>query len=85
VEVLALGLDLPAPAGCPNDASPGTATLVRGTAVHEVSASLLFVRERQGGGELMLRRDGRVTGPIAGLGYHGHHEWCEGATWSASG
>jgi WD40-like Beta Propeller Repeat len=41
--------------------------------------SLLFVRERNGHGTLMLWRDGRVTGPIAdlgySLGYYGHHDW----------
>jgi dipeptidyl aminopeptidase/acylaminoacyl peptidase len=51
--------------------------------------SLLFVRERQGHGQLMLWRGDRVTGPIVelgySLGYYGHHDWWTGATWSASG
>jgi hypothetical protein len=41
--------------------------------------SLLFVRERNGYGRVMLLRDGRVFGPIAKLGfaigYYGHHDW----------
>jgi hypothetical protein len=41
--------------------------------------SLLFVREHRGYGRLWLRRGGRVTGPIAALGfslgYYGHHDW----------
>ena len=41
--------------------------------------SLLFVRERNGYGRVMLRRDGSVFGPLAelgyGLGYYGHHAW----------
>lgn len=51
--------------------------------------ALLFVRERKGHGELTLWLSGRVTGPIVQfgykLGYYGHHDWWEGATWSASG
>jgi hypothetical protein len=47
--------------------------------------SLLFVRERSGYGQLMLRRAGHVIGPFASLGYslgfYGHHEW--GLRWSA--
>jgi len=50
--------------------------------------SLLFVRERRGHGWLMLWRAGRITGPIAdlgySLGYYGHHDWWQTATWSAS-
>lgn len=41
--------------------------------------SLLFVRERNGYGRLMLRRDGHLAGPFANLGYslgyYGHHVW----------
>jgi hypothetical protein len=41
--------------------------------------ALLFVRERKGRGQLTLWRGGRVTGPIASLGYslgyYGHHDW----------
>lgn len=41
--------------------------------------SLLFVRERNGYGRLMLWRAGHVIGPFAelgySLGYYGHHEW----------
>jgi hypothetical protein len=48
--------------------------------------SLLFVRERHGYGQLMLRRDGHTTGPLANLGYslgfYGHHDW--GLRWSAA-
>lgn len=47
--------------------------------------SLLFVRERQGRGQLVLRRGGRTTGPFANLGYslgyYGHHLWQ--VDWSA--
>ena len=36
----------------------------------------------------MLWRAGRITGPIAdlgySLGYYGHHDWWQTATWSAS-
>ena len=49
--------------------------------------SLLFVRERQGVGRLMLLRDARVSGPFVSLGYslgfYGHHDWWTTATWSA--
>jgi len=49
--------------------------------------ALLFVREHKGYGQLMLLRNGRVTGPIANLGYslgyYGHHDWWQSATWSA--
>lgn len=48
--------------------------------------SLLFVRERQGSGQLMLLRGGALYGPIAdlgySLGYYGHHDW--GVRWSAA-
>jgi hypothetical protein len=48
--------------------------------------SLLFVRERNGYGQLMLRRRGHVIGPFAGLGYslgyYGHHDWR--LRWSAA-
>jgi hypothetical protein len=41
--------------------------------------SLLFVRERNGYGRIMLRRDGTLFGPLAdlgySLGYYGHHAW----------
>jgi dipeptidyl aminopeptidase/acylaminoacyl peptidase len=41
--------------------------------------SLLFVRERNGYGRLMLLHRGRAMGPIASLGYsigyYGHHDW----------
>jgi hypothetical protein len=41
--------------------------------------SLLFVRESNGNGQLMLWRGGRVFGPIAALGYsagyYGHDDW----------
>jgi dipeptidyl aminopeptidase/acylaminoacyl peptidase len=41
--------------------------------------SLLFVREHNGYGQLMLRRDGNTIGPFANLGYslgfYGHHAW----------
>jgi Tol biopolymer transport system component len=41
--------------------------------------SLLFVRERNGYGRLMMLRDGHVIGPVANLGYslgfYGHHLW----------
>lgn len=50
--------------------------------------ALLFVREREGVGRLMLWRDGRVVGPFANLGYslgyYGHHDWWLLATWSDS-
>src|SRR5262249_33121688 len=45
--------------------------------------SLLFVRERNGYGRLMLLRDGALLGPFANLGYsrgfYGHHDW--GLAW----
>ena len=41
--------------------------------------SLLFVRERNGYGQVMLLRDGQLYGPLAkvgySLGYYGHHDW----------
>jgi dipeptidyl aminopeptidase/acylaminoacyl peptidase len=41
--------------------------------------ALAFVRERKGRGFVWLRRDGRVFGPLASLGYslgfYGHHDW----------
>ena len=40
--------------------------------------SLLFMRERNGYGRIMLLRDGTVYGPIVSLGYnlgfYGHHD-----------
>ncbi|NUR77395.1 MAG: hypothetical protein HOQ28_14060, partial [Thermoleophilia bacterium] len=49
--------------------------------------ALLFVRERQGVGRLMLSRGGRSVGPFANLGfslgYYGHHDWWAGAVWTA--
>jgi hypothetical protein len=49
--------------------------------------ALLFVREHEGRGQLMLWRAGRVTGPFAdlgySLGYYGHHDWWQRSTWSA--
>lgn len=48
--------------------------------------SLLFVREHQGIGEVMLLRDGSLYGPVAhlgySLGYYGHQDW--GLRWSAA-
>jgi dipeptidyl aminopeptidase/acylaminoacyl peptidase len=48
--------------------------------------ALVFVRERNGYGQLMLRRRGHVIGPFArlgySLGYYGHHDW--GLRWSAA-
>ncbi|MFL5928691.1 MAG: hypothetical protein ACJ77E_17305 [Gaiellaceae bacterium] len=48
--------------------------------------SLLFVRERNGHGRLMLWHKGRVFGPIANLGFnpgfYGHHDWA--VRWSAA-
>ena len=50
--------------------------------------SLLFVRERQGVGRLMLLRDGRVSGPFVSFGYslgfYGHHDWWATARWTAA-
>jgi hypothetical protein len=47
--------------------------------------SLLFGRERNGYGGLMLWRNGKVIGPFANLGYslgfYGHHDW--EVAWSA--
>ncbi|HEX4525537.1 MAG TPA: hypothetical protein VH108_02230 [Gaiellaceae bacterium] len=47
--------------------------------------SLLFVRERNGYGRLMLQDSGHLYGPIAnlgyGLGYYGYHDWA--LHWSA--
>jgi hypothetical protein len=47
--------------------------------------SLIFAREHNGYGQLMLRRAGHVIGPFAklgySLGYYGHHEWA--VRWSA--
>jgi len=41
--------------------------------------SLLFVRERNGYGRVMLRTHGRLVGPLRKLGYrlgyYGHHDW----------
>jgi hypothetical protein len=46
--------------------------------------ALLFVRERNGYGQLMLRQTGHVVWPFANLGYslgyYGHHAW--GLQWS---
>jgi len=48
--------------------------------------SLLFVRERNGYGRLMLWRTGHVSGPIVNLGFspgfYGHHDWA--VRWSAA-
>lgn len=45
--------------------------------------SLLFVRERNGYGRLMVRHDDELKGPLASLGfamgYYGHHDW--GLAW----
>jgi hypothetical protein len=45
--------------------------------------SIAFVRERNGYGRVMLRRHGRLFGPLAqlgyALGYYGHHDW--GLAW----
>jgi hypothetical protein len=44
---------------------------------------IAFVRERNGYGRIMVRRNGRAYGPLAslgyGLGYYGHHDW--GLSW----
>lgn len=49
--------------------------------------SLLFVREHDGRGRLMLLHGRTVFGPLAdlgySLGYYGHHDWWLGASWSA--
>jgi hypothetical protein len=46
--------------------------------------TLAFVRERNGYGRLMIRRHGKVFGPLARLGYqlgfYGHHDW--GLAWA---
>jgi hypothetical protein len=46
-------------------------------------SSLLFVRERNGYGRVMLRTQGRLYGPLRdlghSLGYYGHHLW--GLAW----
>ena len=51
-------------------------------------SALLFVREHKGYGQLMLLRNGDVTGPVANLGYslgyYGHHDWWQTASWSAA-
>ncbi|HEV8460596.1 MAG TPA: hypothetical protein VGQ38_07785 [Gaiellaceae bacterium] len=48
--------------------------------------SILFVRERHGHGAVMLWHAGRISGPLAslgyGLGYYGHHAWQ--LDWSAA-
>jgi hypothetical protein len=48
------------------------------------SNAVLFVRERNGYGRLMLWRSGTTVGPFGNLGYsvgyYGHHDW--GVTWS---
>jgi hypothetical protein len=48
--------------------------------------SILFVRERYGHGAVMLWHAGRISGPLAslgyGLGYYGHHAWQ--LDWSAA-
>jgi hypothetical protein len=50
--------------------------------------ALLFVREHKGYGQLMLFRNGGVTGPFASLGYslgyYGHDDWWQNASWSAA-
>lgn len=47
--------------------------------------AVLFVRERNGYGRLMVWDTGKVIGPFASLGYslgyYGHHDW--GVAWSA--
>jgi hypothetical protein len=49
-------------------------------------SALLFVRERNGYGRAMLLRQGTLFGPMTTLGYslgfYGHHDWWEGATWA---
>jgi hypothetical protein len=46
--------------------------------------TLAFVRERNGYGRLMIRRQGKVLGAVAQLGYqlgyYGHHDW--GLAWA---
>lgn len=46
--------------------------------------TLAFVRERNGYGQLMIMRQGKVLGPVAQLGYqlgyYGHHDW--GLAWA---
>jgi hypothetical protein len=48
--------------------------------------SILFVRERYGHGSVMLWHAGRISGPLASLGYslgyYGHHAWQ--LDWSAA-
>jgi len=45
--------------------------------------AIAFVRERNGYGRIMIRRNRRLEGPIAqlgyALGYYGHHDW--GLAW----
>jgi hypothetical protein len=45
--------------------------------------SIAFVRERNGYGRIMVRRNGQLLGPLAqlgyALGYYGHHDW--GLSW----
>ena len=42
-------------------------------------ASIAYVRERNGYGRVMVRSAGHVYGPLADLGYYGHHDW--GLAW----
>jgi dipeptidyl aminopeptidase/acylaminoacyl peptidase len=48
--------------------------------------TILFVRSRQGNGELYALRGGNVTGPLLSLGhqlgYYGHQNWWAAAEWS---
>jgi WD40-like Beta Propeller Repeat len=48
--------------------------------------AILFVRSHRGSGKLYLWSGGRVTGPLASvgyrLGYYGHRNWWAGADWS---
>jgi hypothetical protein len=48
--------------------------------------ALLFVRMHQGNGYLYALRNGRTSGPLLflgnSIGYYGHHDWWQTASWS---
>jgi hypothetical protein len=51
--------------------------------------TLMFVRSRKGVGKLYALRNGKLVGPLLGLGYslgfYGHQDWWQSMSWSLAG